>query len=136
MTARWLADAVLVLHGLFIVFVLVGALGVVRWPRLAWLHLTAVVWAVYVAAAGRICPLTPIENALRQAAGEAGYDGGFIEHYLLGAIYPDGLTRGVQIGLGVFVVVLNVALYVTLYVTLHARSLARRARNSDRPLRQ
>lgn len=128
MTARWLADAVLVLHGLFIVFVMIGAFGVMRWPRLAWLHLTAVAWAVYVAAAGRICPLTPLENTLRQAAGEAGYSGGFIEHYLLGAIYPDGLTRSVQIGLGVFVLVLNVALY--------ARWLARRSSSSDRPLRQ
>ncbi len=124
MTARWLADAVLVLHGLFIAFVLIGALGVARWPRLAWLHLAAVAWAVYAAAAGRICPLTPIENALRRAAGEAGYDGGFIEHYLLAAIYPDGLTRGVQIGLGVFVLALNVALY--------AQWLARRRRPSNR----
>ncbi len=125
MTARWLADAVLVLHGLFIVFVLMGAAGVARWPRLAWVHLAAVAWAVYVAAAGRICPLTSVENALRRAAGEAGYDGGFIEHYLLAAIYPDGLTRGVQIGLGVFVLALNFALY--------ARTLAGRRRASDRP---
>ena len=125
MTARWLADAVLLLHGLFIVFVLIGALGVARWPWLAWLHLAAVAWAVYVAAAGRICPLTPIENALRRAAGEAGYDGGFIEHYLLAAIYPDGLTRGVQIGLGVVVLALNVVPY--------ARWLAKRRRASNRP---
>lgn len=118
-----MADAVLVLHGLFIVFVLIGALGVARWPWLAWVHLAAVAWAVYVAAAGRICPLTPIENAFRRAAGQAGYNGGFIDHYLLPAIYPDGLTRGVQIGLGVFVLTLNVALY--------ARWFARRRRVSD-----
>lgn len=124
MNARLLADAVLVLHGLFIVFVLIGAIGVARWPRLAWVHLAAVAWAVYVAAAGRICPLTPIENALRRSAGEAGYSGGFIEHYLLAVIYPDGLTRGVQIGLGVFVLALNVALY--------ARWLAKRRRPMDR----
>ncbi len=124
MNARLLADAVLVLHGLFIVFVLIGAIGVARWPRLAGVHLAAVAWAVYVAAAGRICPLTPIENALRRSAGEAGYSGGFIEHYLLAVIYPDGLTRGVQIGLGVFVLALNVALY--------ARWLAKRRRPMDR----
>ena len=124
MNARLLADAVLVLHGLFIVFVLIGAIGVARWPRLAGVHLAAVAWAVYVAAAGRICPLTPIENALRRSAGEAGYSGGFIEHYLLAVIYPDGLTRGVQIGLGVFVLALNVALY--------ARWLAKRRRAMDR----
>jgi hypothetical protein len=129
MTARLLADTLLVLHGLFIVFVLFGALPLSCRALAGWLpllHLPAVAWAVYVAAAGRICPLTPIENTLRRAAGQAGYDGGFIEHYLLAAIYPNGLTRGVQIGLGVFVLALNVALY--------ARWFARRRRASDHPL--
>jgi hypothetical protein len=106
-----LADALLVLHGLFILFVLAGGALVWRWPRLAWLHLPAVAWAAWVAWAGWICPLTPLENELRRAAGQAGYSGGFIEHYLLGLIYPDALTRGVQVGLGVFVAVLNLAVY-------------------------
>jgi hypothetical protein len=109
-----LADLVLVLHGLFILFVLLGGLIVWRRPRLGWVHLTSVAWAVWVAWAGWICPLTPLENALRRAAGQAGYGGGFIEHYLLALIYPDGLTRSVQIGLGVFVVLLNVAVYTLL----------------------
>lgn len=109
-----LADLVLVLHGLFILFVLFGGLLVWRRPGLGWLHLCAVAWAVWVAWAGWICPLTPLENALRHAAGQAGYGGGFVEHYLLALIYPDGLTRGVQVGLGVFVALLNLAVYTLL----------------------
>ncbi|MBU1357375.1 MAG: DUF2784 domain-containing protein [Gammaproteobacteria bacterium] len=111
MTSRLLADAVLVAHGLFILFVIVGGVLAWRWRKLAWLHLPAVAWAAWVAWAGWICPLTPLENSLRAAAGQAGYRGGFVEHYLLGVIYPEGLTRGVQISLGVFVVVLNLAVY-------------------------
>lgn len=114
MSYALLANAVLLLHGLFIAFVLLGGLLVWRWPRLGWLHLTAVAWAVWVAWAGWICPLTPLENALRRAAGQAGYGGGFIAHYLLPLIYPEGLTRGVQIGLGVGVALLNLAVYALL----------------------
>jgi hypothetical protein len=114
MSNRILADALLVLHGLFILFVLAGGVWVWRWPRLAWLHLPAVAWAAWVAWAGWICPLTPLENTLRRAAGQAGYEGGFIEHYLLGMIYPEGLTRGVQIGLGLGVALLNITVYVLL----------------------
>jgi hypothetical protein len=109
------AQLVLLLHGLFILFVVVGGLAAWRWPRLAWLpwlHLPAVAWAVWVEASGAICPLTSIENALRLKAGEAGYDGGFIAHYLLALIYPEGLTRQVQMGLGFGVVVLNLAVYL------------------------
>lgn len=109
-----LANVLLVIHGLFILFVLLGGALVWRWPRLAWLHLPAVAWAAWVAWAGWICPLTPMENALRRAAGQAGYGGGFIEHYLAAWIYPDGLTRGVQIGLGVFVILLNIGAYALL----------------------
>ncbi len=108
------ADAVLVLHGLFIVFVVAGGVLVWRWPRLAWLHLPAVAWGAWVAWAGWICPLTPLENELRRAAGQAGYGGGFVEHYLLGLIYPEGLTRDVQIGIGVAVVLINLAVYARL----------------------
>lgn len=109
-----MADAVLLAHGIFILFVLLGGAMVWRWPRLAWLHLPAVAWAAWVAWAGWVCPLTPMENALRRAAGQAGYSGGFVEHYLLGLIYPEGLTRGLQVGLGVFVALLNLAAYALL----------------------
>ncbi|MDM0103997.1 DUF2784 domain-containing protein [Variovorax sp. J22R24] len=114
MSNRVLADAVLVLHGLFILFVLTGGVLVWRWPRLAWLHLPAVAWAAWVAWFGWECPLTPLENELRRAAGQAGYGGGFIDHYLLGVIYPEGLTRGAQIAAGTFVAVLNLGAYVLL----------------------
>lgn len=109
-----LADVVLLLHGVFIAFVVLGGLLVWRRPRLGWLHLTAVAWAVWIAWAGWICPLTPLENALRRAAGQTGYGGSFIEHYLLPLIYPEGLTRDLQIGLGVGVALLNLAVYALL----------------------
>ena len=111
MSDRVLADAVLVAHGLFIVFAIGGGLLVWRWPRLAWLNLPAVAWAAWVAWFGWECPLTPLENTLRRAAGQAGYSGGFIDHYLLGVIYPEGLTRGFQIATGTFVALLNASIY-------------------------
>jgi hypothetical protein len=111
MNERLLADAVLVLHGLFILFVVAGGLLVWRWPRLAWLHLPAVFWGAWVAWFGWECPLTPLENQLRLAAGQAGYSGGFIDHYLLGVVYPEGLTRAAQIASGTFVAVLNLGVY-------------------------
>jgi hypothetical protein len=114
-TYRILADAVLVLHLAFIVFALLGGLWVLRRPWLAWLHLPAVAWAAGIAFLGGICPLTPLENRLRAMGGEAGYGGGFIEHYLTALIYPQGLTRGVQAALGALVLAVNVAAYVTLW---------------------
>lgn len=106
-----LADTVLVVHGLFIAWVVLGAFAVWRWPALAWLHLPAVAWGVWIEWSGGLCPLTPLEWQLREAAGQAGYRGGFIEHYLTAAIYPEGLTRRVQWALGAFVLVLNAGLY-------------------------
>lgn len=109
--AGWLADLVVVVHFLFIAFVVGGALLLFRWPRVAWVHLPAAAWGVFVEWSGRICPLTPLENSLRRTAGEAGYGGGFVERYLLPVIYPAGLTPAVQLWLGVFVLVLNVVVY-------------------------
>ena len=111
MLARLAPDVVLLAHFVFIVFVLIG--GVLAWrsPKLAWLHVPAIVWAVFVEATGRICPLTPLENRLRLASGEAGYGGDFVSHYLLRLIYPEWLTRDVQIALALVVVAVNVAVY-------------------------
>lgn len=109
--AAWLADLVVVAHALFIVFVVAGGLLVLRWRRAAWVHLPAAVWGVLIEWAGWICPLTPLENSLRRAAGQAGYSGGFVERYLLPLIYPAGLTPTVQLGLGLVVLVVNVAIY-------------------------
>ena len=112
MNARLAADAVLVLHGAFIAFAVLGGL-LALWKR-GWMlaHLPALAWAAFVMMSGRICPLTPLEMRLRRAAGEEGYAGGFIDHYLAAAIYPEGLTRTVQIGLGVAVVVFNLGIYL------------------------
>src|SRR5262245_21084583 len=103
-----LANAVLIVHGCFIVFVTLAGLAVLRWPRLAWLHLPAVAWAVFVEFSGRICPLTPLENEFRMRGGEAGYTGGFIDHYLTSWIYPEGLTRNAQFVIGTLFLALNV----------------------------
>jgi len=105
------ADAVLVIHALFIVWVGLGAGAVLRWPRLALLHLPALLWGIHVSFSGRLCPLTPFEQWLRALAGQRGYSGGFIDHYLMAAIYPDGLTPAVQIAIGVGLVLLNIVIY-------------------------
>lgn len=106
-----LADAVLVVHGLFIVWAALGAVAVWRWPTLALLHLPALAWAVWIEVSGGICPLTPLENSLRRAAGQTGYSGGFIDHYVGGAIYPDGLTRETQWVIAGVLLTINAVLY-------------------------
>lgn len=106
-----LAEAVVLLHCGFVLFVVGGALVVMRWPRVLWLHLPAAAWGALIEFKGWICPLTPLENWLRQRGGHAGYQGGFVEHYLLPILYPHELTRSIQLGLGIGVVVLNLALY-------------------------
>jgi hypothetical protein len=111
MLYRILADLVVGVHALFVAFVVVGGLLVLRWPRVALLHLPAAVWGALIEFQGGVCPLTPLENSLRATAGQAGYQGGFIEHYLLPALYPAGLTRGVQLVLGSAVVVVNLLVY-------------------------
>ena len=124
MLYRIAADGVLALHLAFVLFALLGGLVVLRKPRLAWLHLPAIAWAAFVEFTGRICPLTPLEVALRQAAGDAGYAGDFLEHYLLAVIYPEGLTHDVQITLGATVLLVNVAIYALIL----RRSSLRRGR--------
>jgi Protein of Unknown function (DUF2784) len=111
MPYRLLADLVLVLHAGFVVFVVLGALLALRWPRVAWVHVPVVLWGAGIEFVGGICPLTPLENHWRRLAGEQGYPGGFVEHYIVSALYPDGLTRNVQIVLGALVVAVNVAIY-------------------------
>ncbi|WP_394561178.1 DUF2784 domain-containing protein [Aquipseudomonas alcaligenes] len=111
MLLRAAADAVVLLHLLFILFVLGGGLLVLRWPRLALLHLPAAAWGVAVELLHLYCPLTPLENQLRRAAGEAGYAGGFVEHYLIPLIYPAGLTPQIQLWLGALVLAVNLPVY-------------------------
>ena len=110
-----LANALLLLHLAFILFVVAGGLLLVWKPRLAWLHLPAVVWGALIEFMSWVCPLTPLENHFRRLSGASGYQGGFIEHYLLPLIYPDTLTPPTQFTLGVFVLAINALIYLWLW---------------------
>lgn len=117
--------AVLLLHLAFVLFVVFGAVLVLRWPRLLWLHLPAAAWGFFVELTGRGCPLTALENLLRQRAGLDGYAESFLEHYLLWLLYPGGLTRDTQVFLAAAVVAVNVLLYgLVLRVRMRRRRLA------------
>lgn len=118
MVYQFLADLLLIIHFAFILFVVSGGLFALRYRRLVLLHLPALIWGVYVELSGRICPLTPWENRLRQLSGEEGYSGGFIEHYLLPLIYPQDLTRELQVGLGLSLAAINVVVYAALLYRL------------------
>jgi len=106
-----MADLVLVAHLAFVAFVALGGLLVWRWRRLAWVHVPMALWGAAIALVGFTCPLTPLENRLQQLGGRAGYQGGFIEHYVTAALYPAGLTREAQLVLGTAVLALNLAIY-------------------------
>lgn len=106
-----LADLVLVGHVTFVIFVVAGAVLVVRWNRLVWIHLPCAAWGAWIELTGGVCPLTPLEISLRRRAGEAGYSESFLEHYVVPLLYPGELTREIQITLGLCVIVLNAALY-------------------------
>ena len=106
-----LADGLLVLHALFVLFVVAGGLLALRWPAAAWVHLPAAVWGAVIEFTGYTCPLTPLEKAWRRAAGDQAYEGGFVEHYVTAALYPAGLTRPTQVALGALVLALNGWIY-------------------------
>lgn len=118
---RLAADAVLLAHFAFVLFVVLGGMLVLRWPRLAWVHAPAALWGAAVELFGWICPLTPLEVALRRAAGDAGYSGGFIEHYVASVLYPSDFTREMQVTFGVAVAVLNMVIYLILIQRTRAR---------------
>lgn len=115
MLYRVLADLVLVAHFAFILFAIFGGLLVLLRFNVIWLHVPALVWGAAIVGLGAICPLTPLENTLRDMAGQQAYTGGFLEHYLLLAIYPPGLTREVQVLLAAGLVILNVIIYVVIW---------------------
>ena len=110
------ADAIVLLHFAFIVFVLFGAWCVLRWKWIAWLHVPAFVWGALVEFLGAECPLTPLEQRARAMAGDQGYTGGFVEHYVMPVMYPAGLTPTIQFWLGLFVVAVNLAVYAFVIV--------------------
>ena len=122
MLYRALADLIVVLHVLFVAFVVIGGLLVLRWPRVAWAHVPAALWGALIELTGWICPLTPLENTLRARGGEAGYRGGFIEHYILPMLYPAALTRGVQYGLAALVVAINLTVYAVLLARMRVHA--------------
>lgn len=107
-----LADAIVVAHFLFIAFVVFGGLLVIRWPRIAFVHLPSAIWGAAVEIFGWICPLTPLENHFRYLAGDASYSGDFIARYLLPIIYPENLTIAIQQVLGVLVIIINIIFYI------------------------
>jgi hypothetical protein len=121
MAYRLLADAVLVLHGAFILFAVLGGLWVLRRPKWIWLHLPAFLWAGFIELSGGICPLTPLENRLRVLGGAGAYRGDFIDRYLMSWIYPDELTRVTQIVLGLLVIAFNALLYGLIWTRIRRR---------------
>ncbi|MCX2899309.1 DUF2784 domain-containing protein [Pseudomonas mandelii] len=118
MLYRIAADGLVLFHLLFILVVLFGGLLVLKWRQLAVLHLPAVAWGISVEVFHLFCPLTEWENRMRDAAGQTGYAGGFVEHYIWPAIYPAGLTPTIQLGLGAVVLVLNLGIYLRLLLKM------------------
>ncbi|MDH3714725.1 MAG: DUF2784 domain-containing protein [Gammaproteobacteria bacterium] len=118
-----LADLLVLLHLLFILFVVAGGLLVLRLPSLAWLHLPCLLWGVFTIVSGSICPLTPWEVEFRLAAGQAPYSGTFIAHYIEPIIYPPGLTRAQQIVFGLLVALLNTAVYLRLLLRVRHKPM-------------
>jgi hypothetical protein len=115
MAAGLTADAILLVHFAWIAFAIFGALAIFRWRWLIWVHPPVLAWSALVMLAGWSCPLTPLELHFRELAGQQGFDGGFIEHYIASLIYPAGLTRGVQIGLGLALAGFNALVYAALF---------------------
>jgi len=112
---RCLADVVLVLHLLFILFAVLGWSAVAWRRRMMWLHLPIALWAAVIEFTGGICPLTPLEDWLRVRAGQTGLDATFVAHYILPLVYPARLTRGIQVVLGSLVLALNLVAYLWLF---------------------
>ncbi len=108
---RIAADSVVAIHLAFILFVVLGGLTLFKWSWMIWIHVPTAVWGALVELMGAPCPLTPLENHLRQAGNAAAYSGGFIDHYIMPIVYPPGLTRELQVVLGVLILAINFAIY-------------------------
>ena len=111
MIYRLLADIVVVIHVCFVFFVVFGGFLLRRWPKLIYAHVPAAIWGVMIEFAGWVCPLTPLENSLRVRGGQAGYQGDFIDHYIIPLLYPHGLNRNIQTALGIIAFAVNAIAY-------------------------
>ena len=117
-----LADIIVLIHLSFVLFAVLGAILIIRHRWVIWLHLPTVLWAVWIEMSGGICPLTPLENRLRLKAGLGGYQGDFVENYLLPVLYPAGLTREIQILLGAIVLIINLIIYAYVWYSAKQRN--------------
>ncbi|HRK78548.1 MAG TPA: DUF2784 domain-containing protein [Thiobacillus sp.] len=127
-----LADAVVIVHLLFVAFVVAGGFLLARWPRLAWLHLPAAAWGAFIEFSGGICPLTPLENHLRVIGGGSAYGGDFIERILLPILYPGYLTLPIQQVLGGVVVGVNLVAYALVFRAWRRQTRLRQAQSTRR----
>ena len=119
-----LADLIVFLHFLFVLFVVVGGFLAIRWSWVSWVHIPSVLWGVLIEYGGWICPLTPLENRFRAEQGSTTYESDFIAQYILPILYPEGLTRRDQLTLGTFALVLNIAIYAFIFLR-HRRSVSK-----------
>jgi hypothetical protein len=126
-----LADLIVLIHFAFVLFVIFGGLLALRWPKAAYVHLPIAAYGALIELVGWICPLTPLEKRLRESAGLEGYQGGFVEHYILPVLYPSGLTPNIQVALGGLVIVLNLAVYALVLRSSRIASAAARRRNDS-----
>ena len=108
---KFLADAVIVFHFAFVGFVLLGGLLALRWRRVAWVHLPCVAWGIWIELSHGLCPLTPLENDLRELAGRSTYEGGFVDHYIMPILYPEGLTHQTQVAIACLIIAINAGCY-------------------------
>ena len=118
-----LSGLTVIVHLVFVMFVIAGGLLVIHWPWLMCLHITAVIWAAAVELFGWICPLTPLENWFRQGSGQSPYETDFVERWVVPLLYPHGLTREVQIVLGLFVIIVNLSVYAWLYRRIQGQKI-------------
>lgn len=111
MLYRLLANAVVIVHVGFVAFVVFGGILAWRWRRIAWIHVPTVLYGATIEFVGWVCPLTPLENHFRRLAGQSGYAGGFIEHYIIPVLYPTDWTISLRVVLGTLVLVVNALAY-------------------------
>lgn len=110
-----LTNLVVVVHLVFVLFSVLGGFLVLRWKRFAWIHVPAFLWASLIEFTGGVCPLTPLENWLREKGEAISYQSGFIEHYIYPLLYPPMLTRRLQIILGLFILIVNLGIYLWVF---------------------